>query len=175
MSKRRRRQIKRKSTHPALLLLPRPCLFLIPFYPSIRHPTPWKQQAVDLRQPHARTFLVCTTQQRARAFHTGKFEKEALTTLLLVVSPLHPPFKSSQTAQLYQDTSCRRPIDVWSTSTAPMYAAQPNGADSATINPAALNTGASLGLGPLPFVTCCCFIPPSLRRATRELCAQRSL
>jgi hypothetical protein len=26
-----------------------------------------------------------------------------------------------------------------------MYAAQPNGADSATINPAALNTGASLG------------------------------
>jgi len=30
---------------------------------------------------------------------------------------------------------------TWSTSSALMYSAQPNGADSATINPAALNTG----------------------------------
>ena len=38
-----------------------------------------------------------------------------------------------------------------------MYAAQPNGADSATINPAALNTGTSLA-APLPPFFFCCFI-----------------
>jgi hypothetical protein len=53
--------------------------------------------------------------------------------LLLAVPP----------SSVYQDTAFRRPIATWSTSTALMYAAQPNGSDSATINPAALNTGMS--------------------------------
>lgn len=59
-----------------------------------------------------------------------------------------PPTPPSPSAGQPNYIKTRRFADplTWSTSPALMYSAQPNGADSATINPAALNPGMSMSL-----------------------------
>ena len=79
-----------------------------------------------------------TAQPTASAF-LGPTPRLLLGLVCPVAPSTSPPSSPTISRHVVSQTHRRGP-----SSTALMYAAQPNGADSATINPAALNTGTSL-------------------------------
>lgn len=108
-------------------------LFFLTFAHSTHHPRLEPALGEDLRQPYARTFYACI----AQCPHS-RSKREPFPSLSPPPHPVPPTHHERAPQPNYIKTRRFAGPLTWSTPTALMYAAQPNGADSATINPAAL-------------------------------------
>lgn len=107
--------------------------FFLTFAHSTHHPRLEPALGEDLRQPYARTFYACI----AQCPHS-RSKREPFPSLSPPPHPVPPTHHERAPQPNYIKTRRFAGPLTWSTPTALMYAAQPNGADSATINPAAL-------------------------------------